>query len=258
MELDLYSKEHKLAIEINGIYRHSSEFKPKNYHLEKTIACESNGIQLLHFWDTEIENNFDLVKSMIASRLGKSNRKIYARKCYIALVDNETRRKFEKENHLQGDGNSTVNLGLYLETNLFPELVSIMTFAKPRFNKKYDWELIRFCSLKYTNVIGGASKLFKYFLDRYEGNIITYANRRFSQGNLYKQLGFTNMGCSAPNYWYVIDGNLVSRNRCQKHKLKKILGDKFNSELSESENMLSAGYHRIFDCGNMVFAYERK
>lgn len=257
MEIDLYSEKHKLGIEINGIYRHSSEFKDKDYHLEKTITAEQAGIQLLHFWDIELENNFDLVKSMIASRLGRSERKIYARKCFIGTVENKIRTKFEQENHLQGPGNSSVNLGLYLDTGLIPELVAVMTFAKPRFNKKYDWELIRFCSLKNTNVIGGASKLFKYFLEHYEGSIITYANRRFSRGNLYRNLGFTENDPSAPNYWYIIDGELVSRNRCQKHKLSKLLGDKFDSSLSESENMKRAGYHKIYDCGNLVFTYER-
>ena len=51
------------------------------------------------------------------------------------------------------------------------ELVSLMTFNKPRkgigkmSEDGLEWELGRFCNALNTNVVGGASKLFKYFIN---------------------------------------------------------------------------------------------
>ncbi len=64
-ELDLYSEKYSLAIEVNGVYWHSDKFKDRNYHLIKTLKCEKRGISLLHFWETELENNFDWCCSII-------------------------------------------------------------------------------------------------------------------------------------------------------------------------------------------------
>ena len=45
---------------------------------------------------------------------------------------------------------------------------------------------------------------------------------------------------------------LESRIKYQKHKLGKLL-ETFDPAKSEIENMKLNGYHRIFDCGNLVF-----
>ena len=128
-----------------------------------------------------------------------------------------------------------------------------MTFCKSRFNKNFEWELSRYSSSKH--VIGGASKLLKYFERIYKPkSLITYADRRFSQGNLYFKLGFTFDHFSSPNYFYSNKNlKIYSRIQCQKHKLKDILKDKFNENLSEFENMYLNGYNKIYDCGNYVF-----
>lgn len=249
MELDLLHDN--LAIEIDGIHWHSDKYKPDRYHLYKTNLCAAKGIQLLHFWDVEVENQFDIVQSMIASKLGKTKR-IYARKCIIQELDLNTANEFERKNHLQGAAISSVRYGLFHDN----ELMAVMTFSKSRFNKNYNWELIRFCNKVGYTVVGGADKLFKHFIKNHDGSVISYANKRFSSGNLYVKLGFQLLNSSAPNYWYVKDGAIVfSRNQCQKHKLPLLLGDNFDNSLSERENMLKAGYHRLYDCGNYVFIY---
>ncbi len=251
-EIDLLYKN--IGIEINGLYWHSSRFsKDKYYHLNKTKLAESKGIQLLHFWDYEIKTNLALVKSMINSKLGLTNTKIYARKCIIKEVSIVDSKQFLDSNHLQGSGAvGKIRLGLYYNDNL----VSIMTFSKARFNKNYDYELIRFCNLIDTNVIGGASKLLKHFKNKYNGSIISYANRRFSNGNLYETLGFKLINETEPNYFYEKGGLLsYSRTQSQKHKLSKILDD-FDNNLTEVENMNNNNYYQVFDCGNLVYVME--
>lgn len=152
---------------------------------------------------------------------------------------------------MQKSSFSKINLGLFYND----ELVEVMTFDESRFNKNYEYELIRLCTLKYCSVIGGASKLFKYFLDNYDPkSIISYANRRFSKGSIYKTLGFEFVENTKPNYFYFKDLKLLSRHNFQKHKLKEKL-EFFDPSLSENVNMMLNGYRIIYDCGNMKFQW---
>ena len=134
-----------------------------------------------------------------------------------------------------------------------------MTIGKPRFSDKYDYELLRFCTLLNTNVVGGASKIFKYFLKTYSPkNIISYADRRWSEGDLYKILGFDFSHNSGPNFYYFKQNDstekLFSRIAFQKHKLKDKLED-FDPKLSAWQNMQNHGYDRVWDCGNSVWVW---
>ncbi len=246
-ELDIYIPDKSLAIEFNGDYWHSEEYKPRNYHIDKTNLCKDKGIQLIHIFEHQWESKSEIFKSVISNKLGLSN-KIYARKCKIVELDSTT--DFLNTNHLQGNCSSSVKLGLTYND----ELVSVMTFGKPRFNKSYEFELLRFCNKLNTTVVGGASKLLNYFEKNYKpSSIISYANLQWSNGNVYKNLGFTELSISEPNYWWTKNREVLTRYQCQKHKLKDLLKDKFNQNLSEKENMKKAGYSRLFDCGNMVY-----
>ncbi|MBR4316253.1 MAG: hypothetical protein IKP65_04695 [Alphaproteobacteria bacterium] len=94
---------------------------------------------------------------------------------------------------MQGKDNSSIKLGLFHEN----ELVSVMTFGKPRFNKNYQYELIRFASKLGYQIIGGASKLLTCFINQYHPeSIISYADRRYSNGELYEAIGFELIGKS--------------------------------------------------------------
>jgi hypothetical protein len=133
-----------------------------------------------------------------------------------------------------------------------------MTFGKSRYNKNYQYELIRFCNKINTVVTGGASKIFKYFIRNYNPeSLISYADLRYSNGALYEKLGFAKLKSSNPNYFYFHKSStpkLMSRVQFQKHKLKDKL-DIYNESLSEYRNMLNNGYDRIWDCGNGVYEY---
>lgn len=280
-ELDIVLPDYKLAIEYDGLLYHSQGISShqrfntpdfdKNYHLEKTKLCEEKSYQLLHIFEGE---NIDLWLSMINSKLNL-NTKIYARKCFIKEIDVKSAREFCSENHLQGHCNAGIYLGIFTNlktlktlkdisensenSEIFSNsnneiLVGVMTFGKPRFNSKYEYELIRFCTLKGYTIIGGASKLLKYFERNYNPkSIISYANRRFSNGKIYEKLGFIKQGYSQPNYFYFNDSLILeSRNKYQKHKLKDTL-EFFNENLTEVQNMFINGYRRIFDSGNIVF-----
>ncbi len=253
-ELDIYIPDYKLAIEFNGLYWHSN--KDKNYHLNKTQMCLEKGIQLFHMFENEWIDSTkrDIWKSIINNKLGRNN-KIFARKCEIKEIDNNLAREFLDNNHLQGFTNSSIKLGLFYDN----ELMSLMTFGKTRFSRKYEWEMIRFCNKKFFTVIGGASKLYRYFVNNYKpSSIISYADRRYSNGGLYKKLGFEFSHYSKPNYWYfkLPDITLLNRLKFQKYKLKNLI-ENFNENKSELENMINNGYKRIFDCGNIIYTKKR-
>ncbi len=256
-ELDIYIPSKNIAIEFNGIYWHSEGMgKNSSYHLNKTKECSNKTIQLLHIFENEWLNPIkqSIWKSIILNKLGNCSCKIFARKCQINEVDNKTASQFLLNNHLQGHTPSSINIGLYYEN----ELVSLMTFGKSRYSKKYQYELIRFCNKINTLVTGGASKIFKYFIRNYNPeSLISYADIRYSNGTLYETLRFNRLTNSHPNYFYFHKNNmlkLMSRVQFQKHKLKDKL-ELFNVELSEYQNMLNNGYDRIWDCGNGVYEY---
>ena len=253
LELDIYISEKKLAIEFDGLYWHSEESgKSNNYHLTKTLECEKQGIQLIHIFENEWLTKQDIVKSRLKNLLGIYDKTIFARKCEIKEVDSNISKEFQDENHIQGSVNAKVNLGLYYDN----ELISLMTFGKCRFDKKHEWELLRFCNKLGYHIPGSASKLLKYFERNYNPkSLVSYADRRWSQGKVYTKLGFTFSHASTPNYWYLKNNNttkLYSRINFQKYKLKNLL-ENFDENKTEVENMKANGYNRIFDCGNMVF-----
>ena len=259
-ELDIVIPDKKICIEMNGVYWHSenSGNKDKFYHYNKTEVAKKAGYQLLHIYDVEWLHKNNIIKSMILSKIGKSQNKVHARKCIILEINPSQKNQFLIENHLQGKDTASINLGLFFNN----ELVAVMTFGKSRFSKKYQWELVRFANKKFTHVVGGASKLLRYFINKYNPcSIVTYADKRYSDGTFYEKIGFTKLHESEPNYHYwksnnpLFDNQLFSRNRFQKHKLKNIL-ENFDSTLSEWDNMKTNGYDRIWDCGNYVFSWK--
>jgi len=245
-ELDIFLPDRGLALEIDGIYWHSEKFgKDKNYHLHKTNECNKSHIQLLHIFDTEWSDPIkqQIWKGMIKSRLGL-NQKIHARKCVLKSVNINDSRDFCNINHLQGYHGGTIRLGLYFN-DILTQLIIV---GKSRYNKKYDLELIRAATLHGYTIVGGLSKL----LSKISGTMISYADRRYSNGAGYKSIGFRELPSSPPNYFYVVNGILESRLKYQKHKLKNLI-EIVDSSKSESYNMMINDYYRIWDCGNLVF-----
>jgi hypothetical protein len=256
LELDIYIPELKLAFEFNGLYWHSEIYKENNYHLNKTEMCEKQGIQLIQIWEDDWLFKQDIVKSIILNKLNKITNKIFARKCEIKEINNNKLvREFLNQNHIQGFVGSKIKIGLFYDN----QLVSLMTFGDRRvaMGKKStnqdEYELLRFCNKLNTYVIGGASKLFKYFINNYKPKeITTYADRSFSQGKLYETLGFNFIEKTKPNYYYIIDGVRHHRFNFRKDRLIK---EGFDPNRTEHEIMLERKIYRIYDSGNLKFNY---
>lgn len=247
-ELDIYLPDLKLAFEFNGLYWHSELYRDKNYHINKTELSEKKGIKLIHIYEDDWLYKQDIVKSRILNLLGKS-KKIYARQCEIREVSSKDSKEFLEENHIQGSVNSKYNYGLYY----MGEIVSIISFSKGRFRNDCI-ELTRFCNKKYTSVVGGASKLFKHYLNKHgNGKIMSYADRSWSNGNLYKKLGFNFIMYTKPNYYYIIHGIRENRFKYRKSELIKM---GFDANKTEHEIMLERKKYKIYDSGNLKYEFK--
>lgn len=260
-ELDFYIPDQNLAIEFDGLYYHGEINGGKNrfYHLNKTKECNEKQIELIHIFEDEWINYKNIVLSKLSQKLNVfSGQKIHARKCTIKEISFTDCKEFLNRNHLQGSDMASIRLGLYYEN----ELVSVMTFAKPNASKgskvvtnNKTYELSRYCVKCDVLCIGGASKLFKYFIDTYTPDIIhTFADRRWSTKDaFYTQLGFKLVSETAPNYWY-FKSNSKRHHRFNftKNKTIKMGGD---PNLTEWANMKLFGYDRIWDCGNFKYTW---
>lgn len=252
-ELDIFIPKYNIAIEFNGLYYHSTMFKKQDYHLNKTEVCEQNNIRLIQIFEDEWLFKKDIVKSRLKNLFGISDNRIFARKCEIRNVDTKTKTEFLNKNHIQGSVGSSVNIGLYHNN----ELVSLMTFGQKRKNMGNknntdgEYELLRFCNKLDYIIIGGASKLLKKFVKTYNPtNIISYADRRWSSGNLYQTIGFNFIKKTQPNYFYVINKKREYRFKYRKDVLIK---QGFDKNKSESQIMEERGVYKIYDCGHLLF-----
>lgn len=248
-ELDIVIDD-KIAIEVNGIYYHNDNCLDKDYHRVKLAAALEKGIRLFQFWDYEILTKTEIVIDIIESSLGRSKR-IFARQCEVRFVDSLSARKFVEENHLSGcSANFSTAHGLYHKD----ELVSILLSGTPRFGKdRSGIEIIRFCSKLGFSVIGGFSKLVKQLGNK---RIISYQDGRLGYGTMYESAGFIFQKQISANYSYMKGKQHLSRQQAMKNKLGKLLGDAFDSSLTEKENMRNAGWLICYDAGHKQWIKE--
>jgi hypothetical protein len=256
IELDLYIPNLRVAIEYNGLYWHSEkQGKNKDYHINKTKKCVEKNIHLIHIFSDEWNEKKEIIKGRILNLVNKNiNKKIFARKCEIINLTKEQKKDFLLKNHLQGNDKSSIMVGLKFED----KIVSVMTFGGLRNslgNKKKEdntYELYRFSSL---NVIGGFSRLLKYFIKEYSPKkIITYADRNWSPDNkmcFYEKMGFNFIGETKPNYSYT--KGYKKREHRFNYRKDVLIKMGFDKNKSETEIMFQNGYDRIWDTGTLKF-----
>lgn len=266
MELDFYVEDSKIGFELNGNYFHSERGGNKypNYHLYKSILCEEKQIKLIHIFEDEWLFKKNIVKSRILNYLGLIENKIFARNCSIKPISNKQKKEFLEINHIQGNDVCFLSLGLFNKN----ELISVMTFSKPRLalgnknkNNNNSIELSRFCSKLNFTIIGGFEKLINYFKNNYYDydEIYTFADCRWNglnpENTVYKKSGFEFLHRTKPNYFYFEKNDYYTRNhrfKFNKQKLIQLYNE--NSNLTEWEIAKKYRYDRIWDCGSLKFS----
>lgn len=256
-ELDIYIPELGLAIEFNGTYWHSNERKSTSYHVDKSMQSGKAGVRLVHIFEYEWDNDTqrEKIKYFLSDLINKDKRKVYGRETTVNIITDDESADFLNKYHLQGNAGASIKYGCYIDN----ELLGVMTFGKPRFNKDFEYELIRMCWKPGTLVIGGTEKLFNRFIRDYDpNNIICYCDAAKFVGSSYKKLGFKVDGLTTPNYVWVDYSNkdVLPRYRTMKQKLL----DEGLGEYGETEDeiMENLGYLKIYDCGNIRYIWNKE
>lgn len=252
-ELDIYIPEKKLAIEFNGNYWHDDEHKSSNYHKHKTLACGARGIHLVTIFEYEWNNKIlrDKLKNILLDLISDNIETIQARKTVVREISNSDAIEFCNKYHLQNGIYSRVNIGEFYNN----ELVGVMSFSIPRFNSGFDWEISRLCFKGGVKVIGGADKMFKMFLRKYNpSNVISYCDISKFVGIIYRKIGFKLTEITPPGYiWVDKHNDVLSRYKTQKHKL--IAQGLGTEDETEDSIMKSLGHHKVYNCGNARYEY---
>lgn len=259
LELDFYIPESNLAIECHGLYFHSEKFKKDeaiNSHFKiKNDLCKEKNITLLQFYEDEVINKKEIVQKIIEIRLNISTNKVYARNTEVTLLDQTITDTFLDKYHLQGKTKAKHNYGLIDKKT--KELLAVMCFSYQVSNRgtlhnTTHFELVRFASKN--QVVGGASKLLNAFLTDFEDviEITSYSDNRFSEGNLYKILGFELEHEIKPDYTYIRKHELKRFHKSGfRHSSIKHKFENYDQSLTEVANCTNNGFYRIFDAGKI-------
>ena len=250
-------KVDKYLIEINPTATHNSTWGwrgnkdsglDKYYHQEKSALAKNNGYQCICVWDWDDENKI--------INLLKPRKKCFARNCDIKEISQQEEIDFLNSYHLQGYIASDICLGLFFGDTL----VSVMSFGKPRYNKNYEYELLRYCSSML--VVGGEEKLFTYFCKAYAPvSIISYCDLSKFPGKIYDKLGFMlksdkikpSKHWSHPYYKTHVTDNLL-----RQRGFDQLFGTNFGKNVSNNDLMLNAGFVEVYDCGQATYVYVNK
>lgn len=250
-------KVNNCLIEIDPTFTHNSTFTPfeygkpldKYYHASKTELANHYGMRCIHIFDWDDEDK-------IIALLNNNRNIIYARQCSVQELAKDTAKAFINKYHLQKDAKASIRLGLYHKN----ELVSVMTFGKPRYNKSYDYELIRYCAS--ANIIGGSEKLLAYFLKAYKcKSIISYCDLSKFSGKTYERLGFKIIRKGSPSkHWYnPKTKEHYTDNLIRQHGFSQIINSRSaKDDLQETTDnrtlMLANGFVEIYDCGQRTYS----
>jgi len=248
-ELDIFIPSIKLAIEYNGAYWHQEKYSPKNKHLEKTLAAEAEGIRVIQVFDFEWKHRNHQVQDLLKSAMGV-NTKIYARKCVIKEVETNEAEGFLRVNHIQGavrPRSMPVRIGLFFED----KLVALATFGKHH-RGTGQWVLNRFCCEHGVTVVGGLSRICKSALKKIGEDIISWADRRLSQGRGYVAAGWIEDEVLGPDYFYFDGKEPIAKQARMKSKVGTPDG------ITESQHAELDGLMKVYDCGKIRFVYPFK
>ena len=248
---DLKIVDSNVLIEIDPTFTHNCydniwhEPKNRESHLNKTKLADQNGYQCIHVFD------WDSQESILSMLVNKEI--IYARRCNLIQIDKRTAEQFTNLYHLQGScRGQDIAYGLVYNG----ELVQIMAFGKPRYNKNYDYELLRLCTRHGIKILGGPSKLFHQFTQDFpDKSVISYCDYAKFSGQVYQNIGMNLHHISSPAKIWSKKDKYITDNYLRQHGYDRIFGANYGKGTSNEQLMLENGWLPVYDCGQKVFEY---
>lgn len=251
---DILLPKSKIVIEVDPTYTHNAignhwdkTGKPVNYHLEKTEYANNAGFTCVHLFDWD---NWDKVLGML-----KDKARVYARDGEVRKISEQESNEFLAQYHLQGAvRGQLVCYGLYFEGILY----EVMTFGKPRYNKNYEWELLRLCTAEGISVIGGATRLYAHFIREFKPcSVISYCDRAKFSGSVYAALGMQLHHTSAPAKHWSKSTEHITDNLLRQRGYDQLFGTNYGKGTSNEQLMVDNGWLPVYDCGQLVFTWQQ-
>jgi hypothetical protein len=261
-EIDLFLPDLNIGIEYNGLYWHSTLYRDRLYHSQKTLFARKKGIHLIHIYEDEWRLKQEIVKNKIRLLTDRLPREVYAHNCIVEKLSDEKTNIFLDQYHLQGANQADFSYGLYNREIL----VAVMSFNQSRAaEEEGKFELSRFVSSQI--IIGGFDKLLSYFLKQVSvKEIYTYIDLRWSdpKNNIYLNNNFSLVEISEPTCFYLLNKNgepgfsiRVKESNFIKNNCLELFPDA-SPDLTKQEIMENYGYSRIYDCGAAKFSLKIK
>ena len=226
----IFIPENQIYLHLIDLQTFQNNALPDNYFQDFSHRINTQNQRIIHLWEDVYLSKTDLVKSRILMMLGNFTR-LHARHCFIERIDKLTADNFLKINHLQGSVKAKFKYGLFLKPQYVerfigrivcedtdngnskitvPLLIAVATFSGGRTMKignradTRSFELIRFATLQGYVVVGGMNKLLKAFIIEHQpDDIMSYADRDWSDGRSYDKLGFTKNENNLPQSFYI-------------------------------------------------------
>lgn len=226
-ELDLYIPEKRIAIEFNGSYWHSTEFKDKEYHQLKTLMCIDKDIRLVHIFEYEWYNYREKIESFIKRLFIEKTSIMYSiNNCELREISNDDAFNFENNNSLIISNNQCLKLGLFYKE----ELISLMTM--------FEHEIINIACKDTYDINECANIMFSEYINNCNDNEINMeCNLSKFDINIILNLGFKIKSITEPEYITVNNHNKITEH---------------------TENDDSKRIFDVYDCGTAECVWTRE
>jgi len=253
LQLDFYFPQVNAAIECHGLYWHSelAGKKIKDYHWNKWKLCKEKGVDLYQYFEDEINDKFEVIKSKILYLNNKhSGSVIGARRLNIDFLKNYSDEvNFYQTNHIQGPRpDRTHAIGAWLD--LF-NLVAVMSVKQTKPNQI---EIVRFATDISNRYPGVFSKMLNWYAKQtnFKGEVVSWSDNRHSNGHLYKSNGFEFVREQKPGYFVTDYTTRWRREHFMKNKIKQRHPE---VDLTKTEWRLEQelGLDRIWDAGKIFW-----
>jgi hypothetical protein len=241
LEIDIYLPDLNIAIEYNGLYRHSETHKSVKYHYNKWKLCLDIGIRLIHIWEHEWANKNELCKSYLHDIIISGQTKICADKLEIRNVKIQEHKEFLEKYHFQEYFMAETCFGLYDHNNKLLQILSLKTLDHGYY------EIENLCTVPNTLISGGYKKLLKYVLSNiHMVSLISYNNLDKFTWDIYNDMGFEMSDDIIESYFYIKQKETVSANEFRQQHVS----EKNDISLTESKIASSKGFTRVFHVGH--------
>jgi len=275
---DLYIESANLLIELNPTVTHNSTMSfaclrnscsdncekhspfPRNAHQEKAKIARENGYNLVQIFDWD---DSEKIEKFLQAKLRKDSHRLSAHSCQVRTISQKEANKFLDVNHIQGSArNQTHCYGLFSKTD---ELLAVATFGKSRFNRKYEYEWIRYAIKRDFHIHGASAKIFEFFKSDVDPqSIISYVDFNHTTLDTFlTSLSFKLVDITSPDLsWFSKKRNLrVRQTSLNTLGADRLLGTSYGKPeecgMNNREIMLKEGFLEVYSSGNLVYTWEK-